>query len=146
MNLTLDTLNTQLSQQGYKLTRQRKAVVEVITQTHTRLTAAEVYAKAQRECPDLGLTTIYRTLEILEQIGAIRRVHLEDGCEAFAPTAVEHGHYVICSRCQATIEFEGCDLTQLLQRVADQTGFAIEQHWLELVGRCPRCQKKNRKA
>ena len=107
-----------------------------------RLTAAEVYAKAQRECSDLGLTTVYRTLEILEQLGAIRRVHLEDGCEAFAPTALEHGHYVICHSCQATIEFEGCDLTRLLNRVANQTGFVIEQHWLELVGRCPKCQKK----
>jgi Fur family transcriptional regulator, ferric uptake regulator len=146
MNLVLDALNTQLSQHGYKLTRQRKAVVEVVTQAHTRLSAADVFAQAQRVCPDLGLTTVYRTLEILEQMGVIRRVHLEDGCEAFAPTALEHGHYVICNRCQATIEFEGCDLTQLLKRVADQTGFAIEQHWLELVGLCPKCQKKNRKA
>jgi Fur family transcriptional regulator, ferric uptake regulator len=146
MELTLDTLNTQLSAQGYKLTRQRKAVVEVVAQTHTRLSAAEVLAQAQRACPDLGLTTVYRTLEILEQMGVIRRVHLEDGCEAFAPTALEHGHYVICNRCQATIEFEGCDLTELLQRVSNQTGFSIEQHWLELVGLCPKCQKKNRKA
>ena len=85
MNLTLETLNTQLSQQGYKLTRQRKAVVEVVTQTHTRLSAAEVFTQAQRACPDLGLTTVYRTLEILEQMGVIRRVHLEDGCEALRP-------------------------------------------------------------
>jgi Fur family transcriptional regulator, ferric uptake regulator len=142
MPIDRDTLQAQLSRQGYKLTRQRKAVVEVMTLANTRLTAAEVYAKAQRGCSDLGLTTVYRTLEILEQLGAIRRVHLEDGCEAFAPTALEHGHYVICHSCQATIEFEGCDLTRLLKRVADQTGFAIEQHWLELVGRCPKCQKK----
>jgi Fur family transcriptional regulator, ferric uptake regulator len=142
MQIERDTLQTQLSRQGYKLTRQRKAVVDVMTLANTRLTAAEVYTRAQRECSDLGLTTVYRTLEILEQLGAIRRIHLEDGCEAFAPTALEHGHYVICHSCQATIEFEGCDLTRLLERVADQTGFAIEQHWLELVGRCPKCQKK----
>ena len=140
--MNLDSLNARLGEQGYKLTRQRKAVVEVMTLANTRLTAAEVLAKAQRECPDLGLTTVYRTLEILEQLDAIRRVHLKDGCEAFAPTAMQHGHYVICTSCQATIEFEGCDLTQLLNRVADQTGFTIDQHWLELVGRCPKCQKK----
>jgi Fe2+ or Zn2+ uptake regulation protein len=142
MQRTLDVLTTQLSQRGYKLTRQRKAVIEVMTQADTRLTAADVLAKAQREYPDLGLTTVYRTLEILEQMGAIRRVHLEDGCEAFAPTSIEHGHYLICANCQTTIEFEGCDLTGMLARIADQTGFTIEQHWLELVGRCPRCQKK----
>jgi Fe2+ or Zn2+ uptake regulation protein len=101
-----------------------------------------VFTQAQHACPDLGLTTVYRTLEILEQMDVIRRVHLDDGCEAFAPTALEHGHYVVCHHCQATVEFEGCDLTHLLDRVADQTGFVIEQHWLELVGRCPKCQKK----
>jgi Fur family transcriptional regulator, ferric uptake regulator len=146
MNHALDVLTTQLSQQGYKLTRQRIAVVEVMTLANTRLTAAEVLVKAQRECPDLGLTTVYRTLEILEQMGAIRRVHLEDGCEAFAPTSIEHGHYLICANCQTTIEFEGCDLTAMLERIAGQTGFTIEQHWLELVGVCPTCQKKYRKA
>lgn len=146
MNLDLETLNAQLSEQGYKLTRQRKAVVEVVAQTHTRLSAAEVFAQAQRVCPDLGLTTVYRTLEILEQMGVIRRVHLDDGCEGFALASAEHGHHLICSRCRETIEFEDCNMTSLLKRVAEQTGFAIEQHWLELVGLCPRCQKKTRKA
>ncbi len=146
MNLDLEMLNAQLSEQGYKLTRQRKAVVEVVTQTHTRLSAADVFTQAQRACPDLGLTTVYRTLEILEQMGVIRRVHLDDGCEGFAPASAEHGHHLICSRCQETIEFEDCNMTSLLRRVAEQTGFTIEQHWLELVGLCPKCQKKNRKA
>lgn len=145
MQLDLDVLNTQLSEQGYKLTRQRKAVVEVVTHAHTRLSAAEVFAKAQRVCPDLGLTTVYRTLEILEQMGVIRRVHLDDGCEGFAPASAEHGHHLICSRCQETIEFEDCNMTSLLRRVAEQTGFTIEQHWLELVGLCPKCQKRYRK-
>ena len=145
MNLDVDALNSQLSRQGYKLTRQRKAVVEVITHTSTHMSAAEILDKAQRVCPDLRLTTVYRTLEILEQMGAIRRVHLDDGCEGFAPAAAAHGHHLICGACQATIEFENCNLNSLLKRVSDQTGFTIEQHWLELVGLCPQCQKKGRK-
>ena len=143
MNLDLDALNAQLSEQGYKLTRQRKAVVEVVRQAHTRLSAADVFTQAQRVCPDLGLTTVYRTLEILEQIGVIRRVHLDDGCEGFALAPAEHGHHLICSRCQETIEFEDCNLNALLKRVSERTGFTIEQHWLELVGRCPECQGKS---
>ena len=146
MNFDSGTLNAQLSEQGYKLTKQRKAVVEVVTQAHTRLSAADVFAQAQQVCPDLGLTTVYRTLEILEQMGVIRRVHLDDGCEGFAPASAEHGHHLICSHCQETIEFEDCNLNALLKRVSDQTGFTVERHWLELVGLCPKCQKKNRKA
>jgi len=146
VNLNLDALNAQLSEQGYKLTRQRKAVVEVVTQAHTRWSAADVFTQAQRVCPDLGLTTVYRTLEILEQMGVIRRVHLDDGCEGFALASAEHGHHLICRRCQETIEFEDCNVNALLKRVAEQTGFTVEQHWLELVGVCPRCQKKDRTA
>lgn len=145
MNFNLDALNAQLSEQGYKLTRQRKAVVEVVRQAHTRLSAADVFTQAQRVCPDLGLTTVYRTLEILEQMGVIRRVHLDDGCEGFALAPAEHGHHLICSCCQEAIEFEDCNLNALLKRVSERTGFTIEQHWLELVGLCPNCQKKNRK-
>ena len=142
MSNDLGTLNTTLSQHGYKLTRQRRAVVDVVACGQTRFSAADVFVQAQRVCPDLGLTTVYRTLEILAELGAIRRVHLDDGCEAFAPTAIEHGHYLICANCRATVEFEGCDLTAMLNRVAEQTGFKIEQHWLELVGRCPKCLRK----
>jgi len=145
MNLDRDTLNTQLSQHGYKLTRQRRAVVDVVVQGHTRLNAAEVLVQAQQECPDLGLTTVYRTLEILAELGAVRRVHLDDGCEGFAPASAEHGHHLICSSCQTAIEFEDCDTTALLNRVAQRTGFKIEQHWLELVGQCPQCQKKSKR-
>jgi Fe2+ or Zn2+ uptake regulation protein len=145
MHFDLETLNSELSQQGYKLTRQRKAVVEVVAQANARLSAAEVFAKAQRVCPDLGLTTVYRTLEILEQMGTIRRVHLDDSCEGFALASAEHGHHLICSSCQATIEFEDCNLNSLLKRVAAQTGFTIEQHWLELVGICPQCQQGARR-
>ena len=93
--------------------------------------------KPNGACPDLGLTTVYRTLEILEQMGVIRRVHLDDGCEGFAPASAEHGHHLICSRCQETIEFEDCNLNALLKRVSEQTGFTIQQHWLELVGSVP---------
>ena len=142
MNIDLSTLNTTLSQHGYKLTRQRRAVVEVVAHGQTRLSAADVYAQAQRACPDLGLTTVYRTLEILAELGAIRRVHLDDGCEGFAPASAEHGHHLICSYCKTTIEFEDCDMRKLLDRVAARTGFKIEQHWLELVGRCPKCLHK----
>jgi Fur family ferric uptake transcriptional regulator len=142
IRMDLDTLNTELSQHGYKLTRQRRAVVEIVANGQTRLSAADVYAQAQHRCPDLGLTTVYRTLEILAELGVIRRVHLDDGCEGFASASAEHGHHLICSRCQTTIEFEDCDLTSMVKRVSARTGFKIEKHWLELVGLCPKCQKK----
>ena len=142
--MNLDTLNHQLSERGYKLTRQRRAVAEVVAQGHTRLDAAEVYARAQRLCPDLGLTTVYRTLDILSQLGAIKRVHLDDNCEGFAPTEIPHGHHVICIKCNRVMEFEGCDISAVLRSAAQQTGFHIEEHWLELMGTCSECRRNGK--
>jgi len=142
MSLDLDLVNAQLSEHGYKLTRQRRAVVAVVAGGETRFNAAEVYTRARRSCPDLGLTTVYRTLDVLTELGAIRRVHLEDGCEGFAPASAEHGHHLICSQCNTTVEFEDCDMAAMLKRVETRTGFQIETHWLELVGRCPKCKRK----
>ena len=107
MNLTLDTLNTQLSQQGYKLTRQRKAVVEVVTQTHTRLSAAEVFTQSPtrvpRSGPDDGLSHAGDSGADGRHPASASGGRLRRLCAATA----EHGHHVICSRCQDTIEFEG---------------------------------------
>ncbi|HEY4689176.1 MAG TPA: Fur family transcriptional regulator [Anaerolineae bacterium] len=140
--LDLDSVTQQLSERQFKITRQRRAVLRAIAGSNSRMSPAEVYAQARRNCRDLGLATVYRTLDILVEIGAIRRMHLDDGCEGFAPASAEHGHHLICSECHATIEFEDCNMTAMLKRLESRTGFTIEKHWLELVGRCPECQGK----
>jgi len=140
----LDTVTQQLSEHQFKITRQRRAVLDAIAASHTRLSPADVYAKARRGCRDLGLATVYRTLDILAELGAIRRVHLDDGCEGFAPAAMPHGHHVICVKCNRVMEFEGCDISTVIRSAAKETGFHIEEHWLELMGTCKECRKQGR--
>ena len=137
----LESVTRQLAAHRFKLTRQRRAVLNTIAATKSRISPAEVYARARRDCPDLGLATVYRTLEILDELGVIRRVHMDDNCEGFAPAAIPHGHHVICVRCSRVMEFEGCDMSVVIDDAARQTGFRIEEHWLELVGTCSDCRK-----
>ncbi|MCD6553681.1 MAG: transcriptional repressor [Chloroflexi bacterium] len=141
MSTEAEEWGKQLRLAGYKLTRQRRAVLAVIAAGETHLSPAEVYDQARIACPDLGLTTVYRTLEILSELGLVRRVHLEKGCHSFASASGGHSHHLICNKCGEVIEFEGCDLSPLLERVAQRTGFVIEAHWLELFGTCPACQR-----
>lgn len=136
----LDSITQQLAQRQFKMTRQRRAVLNAIASSRSRMSPADVYQRARRECRNLGLATVYRTLDILVELGAVRRVHLDDGCEGFAPASAAHGHHLICNTCSAAIEFEDCDVSALLRRIEARTGFKVEQHWLELVGRCPKCQ------
>ncbi len=142
MKLDADEINRALYARGYKLTAPRRAVVEVVTGMHELLSPAEIYERARRRYPHLGLVTVYRTLDILAELGVVRRVHLDDGCHGYACVKAAHAHHLICSGCNQVIEFDECGLDDLMIKIERQTGFRVEGHWLEVFGRCPRCQRE----
>lgn len=133
-----------LAQAGYRLTRPRRAVLEVMAASPDTLGPMEILSRARRLYPKVGLTTVYRTMELLADLGLARRVHTEDGCHSYALHGVDHGHYLICRSCHQVVEFEGCDLSLIIRTVAEHTGFVIQDHWLELFGLCPNCQVQAR--
>ena len=127
---------------GHKLTQPRRAILNVLLGSRTPLSPAEIQEQGQAFCGDLGLVTVYRTLEIMEVMELVRPVHLADGCHGYALCTPGHTHHVVCDRCQAVVEVVGCDLANFLSRVAEGTGYAITGHWLEIAGLCPQCQQK----
>ena len=128
-----------ISSAGFSHTRSRRAVVEALCATPSGATPAKLRARGRAIHTPLGTVTVYRTLELLESLGLARRIHGEDGCTAWAPVSLAHGHHVICRGCGRAAEFEGCDLEPLLRRVSARTGFRVSEHWLELFGLCPKC-------
>ncbi len=142
MRLDATDMARRLSARGLRLTRQRRAVVETLAGSEGALTALQLYDAGRRHCPDLGLTTVYRTLDALGEAGAIRRVHADGRCEAFVPAESAHGHSVVCVGCGRVGEFTDCDVSSLVARAAKETGFAIEEHFLQLSGTCAECQAR----
>ena len=131
-----------LRQRGYKLTRQRQAVLTVIATSHEHLTPAEIYARVKQEHPGVGLVTIYRTLDILTELRAICEVNPEYNARSyFIRKTSGHHHHLVCSECGAVV-FITCDLRELEQRLSRETGFEVEGHFLELYGCCPDCRKR----
>ena len=139
--LNEDAVFCRLSEAGYRITQPRRAVIQVLLQDDGHSSPAEVHEQAQMLCPGVGLVTVYRTLDLLTQLGFVRRIHADDGCHGYAWASHGHRHHLVCRRCGATIEFEGCDLGSFLDRVSRETGYAIEDHLLELVGVCGACRK-----
>jgi Fur family ferric uptake transcriptional regulator len=88
----------------------------------------------------VGLVTVYRTLDLLSDLGFVRRIHSDDGCHGYATSSHGHHHHLICRNCGATVQFEGCDLTLFLDRVGQDTGYRVEDHILELIGLCQACR------
>lgn len=131
---------TQLQDNGYRLTGARRAVVEIVAASQRALTPVEVYDAARDQYPALGLVTVYRTLEKLEELGLIQRVHQPQGCQAFITAGTGHQHLLLCSKCGRTTLFEGDDLDQFIKSVARKTGYQINEHWLQLFGLCENCK------
>ena len=131
-----------LRRHGYKFTPQRWAVIQIIASSQDHLTPAAIYEKVHQEHPNIGLVTIYRTLDILTKLGLICELHAGGSCHSYTTAASEHHHHLICSHCGKVVDFSGYDLSELEQRLSRETGFDIEDHLLEFTGLCQACQKE----
>lgn len=130
---------TQLQENGYRLTEARRAVVEAVAGTDRALTPMQVFDIARRQNPMLGLVTVYRTLEKLEELHLIQRVHQPQGCQAFIAASQAHQHLLLCQNCGEVKYFEGDDLDALILAISEKTGYQIREHWLQLFGLCGNC-------
>jgi len=131
----------QLNEQGYRLTGARRAVVEIMAHSSHAITPIEIYDEARESHPALGLVTVYRTLEALEEQGLVQRVHSPQGCQAFITAPAGHQHLLLCRQCGEAAAFEGDDLETLIRSISRKTGYQITEHWLQLFGLCPNCKK-----
>lgn len=136
----METWLNVLQQNGYRLTGARKAVVETVAESARALTPLEVYDTARAAYPALGLVSVYRTLEKLEELHLIQRVHQPQGCQAFISASQGHQHLLLCQRCGRVTYFEGDDLDGLISGISGKTGYKIRDHWLQLFGLCHECQ------
>ena len=142
MTDSFNLLAQQLRASGHKLTQPRRAILQTLLAASKPLSPAEIQQSGQVFCADLGLVTVYRTLEIIEEIGLVRPVHLADGCHGYVLATPGHTHHVVCECCHTVIEIVGCEMGDFLDRVAARTGFMITDHWLEIAGLCGACQEE----
>lgn len=129
-----------LEQNGYRMTRPLTAVIDVMAASTRALTPMEVFDTARESYPRLGLVTVYRSLEKLEEIGLVQRVHQPDECSSYIAARAGHQHLLICQSCGLTRYFSGDNLEALIGAVEKETGFTIRAHWLQLFGLCDKCR------
>src|SRR5918994_1421285 len=115
---------------GYKTTPQRVAVLRALAEEQHQ-TLEEVRAR----CPEVGLVTVYRALDLFGELGIVRRLDLGDG--ARYELAEDHHHHTICDSCGDISEFDECPLD--LQRLPN-SGFEPRSHSVEVYGRCAACR------
>ncbi|MEA4883811.1 MAG: Fur family transcriptional regulator [Clostridia bacterium] len=131
-----------LQQAGYKLTRQRKAVLALFGPGTGHLSAGDVHEALRAQNPDISLVTVYRTLEVLADADILRCVNFNDGMARYEWNLGrgDHHHHLICTGCGAVVEFGDCQIRPIEQKLEQTTGFRIDRHWLEVMGLCAKCR------
>jgi Fur family ferric uptake transcriptional regulator len=126
----------------HRLTAPRRAVLEVLARERAHLTPEELHRRARRRYPKIGLVTVYRTLALLERAGLVERVHVEAHCKSFALVRLvgAHHHRLNFRDCGLFEELSESALESTMKSLQKLTGFAIESHQVEVIGRCPECQ------
>jgi Fur family ferric uptake transcriptional regulator len=141
-----DTVTQQSSQAATRNTRQRAQVLALLDQTDDFRTAQQLHADLRASGAQVGLTTVYRTLQILADAGELDTMRLPSGEQLYRRCGQTHHHHLVCRDCNTTIEVEGPPVERWADQLAREHGFTDVSHTVDLFGTCPRCTRRNRQA
>mgnify|MGYP006277494067 CR=1 FL=1 len=137
----LKTWKKTLRAHGYRVTGPRKLVMEIITSSPVALTPQKIYQRSLKTADPPGMASIYRTVEMLDELELIQQVHQPGGCHGIWPALKGHKHYVICRECGQVQVVPGSEeMGSYVQRVEEETGYRVEEHWLQFFGLCQGCR------
>lgn len=148
-SIDYNVLKEDLKNSGYKLTPQRRTIVDTIVASEGKhLTAEEIYDVVKINCPEIGLATVYRTIILLEEIGFVSRLHLNDGCSRYELVYSDEGHrhhHLICNSCKKVFEVKDDLLEDLEEEIKNKYSFEIIDHTVKFYGYCKECIGKKDK-
>jgi Fur family ferric uptake transcriptional regulator len=131
-----------LEDAGYRLTAPRRALADLIAgRDGAAFTAADLVADVRSRRLGIGRATVFRAIDVLESVGSVERIDLQNGEHAYVACVPIHHHHVICSRCANATEIGDLGLGAVAREVARRTGYRIDEHRLEMFGLCPDCQR-----
>lgn len=135
-----DSFREYLAKHGLKVTQQREVILDEFLAAGSHLSTEELYRAIREKNPHIGYATVHRTLKLLAESGLAAPRHFGDGHTRYECSSEEQHHdHLICTICGAIVEFENPGIERLQEQVAAKHGFVIEQHRLEIYGRCAAC-------
>jgi Fur family ferric uptake transcriptional regulator len=131
-----------LERDGYRLSAPRAAVVDTLATLGCSVTAKEIGDRLRDSGVDVGVASIYRTLELLDKLRLARRVDAAEGVARYEPIdpSGDHHHHLVCERCGEVTAFEDRDLERAIEQLSGRVDYAIDAHEVTLRGECPGCR------
>ena len=132
----------ELEREGYRLSGPRSAVVETLADLGCSVTAKEIADRLHDRGSDVGVASIYRTLDLLDRLRLARRVDAAEGVARYEPIdpSGDHHHHIVCERCGQVTAFEDRELEQAIEQLSRRVDYAIDAHDVTLRGECPGCR------
>ena len=124
-----------------RMTRQRQVILEELRKVCSHPGADEIYTMVRRRMPRISLGTVYRNLEVLSELGEIRKIEMGGTLKRFDGKSDDHYH-IRCMICQRVVDAPVKLMPNLEKSLNGKTDFEILGHRLEFVGICPECQKR----
>ena len=140
-----------LREKGLKVTSQRLMVLNILSAHGDEHLTVEIYDLAKEESPEIGLATIYRTVQVLLELHVIEKVTFDDGFARYELNGEETGsghrhHHAICTQCGKVYSLETDLLDTLEKQVFESLGFEVTDHEVKLYGLCSACRRKAQNA
>lgn len=149
MQAAIRRIAEKLKENDFRLTPQRQAVLEILlANKEGHLNAEEIFQAAKKKYPELGLATVYRTLEILADLGIVHKLQFDEDCSRYEynPDGERHAHHhLICISCGEITEFDEDLLEELEKEIAQKSNFTITDHSLRFYGYCAKCRPGDEK-
>jgi len=132
---------SKLSELGYRLTPQRIMILSAIENSHNHISAEEIYAQVVAKYPNVNISTVYRTLELLKQLGLVTETDMGEGRVRYHPAEKGHHHHLVCQECGAIIALDESLLSSLKSTLLREYKFSADLRHLAILGRCVNCSK-----
>jgi Fur family ferric uptake transcriptional regulator len=133
------TLTRYLEEHNLKQTKQRDAILDIFLAATGHVTSEEIFNRVRKQHPNIGYTTVYRTMKLLCDAGLASERHFDDAITRYE-IAHEHHDHLVCMRCGKIIEFECAMIESTQTEIADRYHFRVLRHRHELYGHCENCR------
>jgi len=130
-----------LSARGYKITPQRRLILQILKDSDRHLTAEKIAERIKELQPSISIATIYRNLNMLVDIRLLSKLDLHQGPARYGLNQ-GHDHHMVCLGCGAAIKLGVCPMQGEIQRIINEKGFLVDSHHFEITGYCKECQLK----
>lgn len=146
-NKLLSDFKQLLKENGLKFTIQREVILEMLYSSDEHLTPESLHHLIQEKHPDLntGIATVYRTLSLLEDSDMVTSLSFGAQGKKYELGAKDHHDHIICTKCGTISEFVDDEIESRQKKIAEDLGFVIQEHSMQIYGICKPCQTKMKK-